>query len=84
MLEHVKVWNEWNKTKDNPFFGKADMSQIALIGHSRGGEAVTVAAAYNKLPASRKTATSNSTTTLVSVPSFRLRVLTGNTSLRDT
>lgn len=52
MLEHLKVWNEWNKTKDNPFFGKADMSQIALIGHSRGGEAVTVAAAYNKLPAS--------------------------------
>lgn len=52
MLEHLKVWNEWNKTKDNPFFGKADMNQIALIGHSRGGEAVTVAAAYNKLPAS--------------------------------
>jgi len=51
MLEHLKVWNEWNKTKGNPFYGKADMSRIALIGHSRGGEAVTVAAAYNKLPA---------------------------------
>ncbi|MCP1359276.1 chlorophyllase/cutinase-like alpha/beta fold protein [Aneurinibacillus migulanus] len=49
MLEHLKVWNEWNKTKGNPFYGKADMNRIALIGHSRGGEAITVAAAYNKL-----------------------------------
>lgn len=52
MLEHLKVWKEWNTTKGNPFYGKADMDQIALIGHSRGGEATTVAAAYNKLPAS--------------------------------
>ncbi|REK52795.1 MAG: alpha/beta hydrolase [Thermobacillus sp.] len=52
MLEHLKVWEEWNGTEGNPFHGKADMSRIALIGHSRGGEAVTVAAAYNRLPAS--------------------------------
>ncbi|OPA76914.1 alpha/beta hydrolase [Paenibacillus selenitireducens] len=52
MLEHLKVWDGWNRTKGNPFYGKADMSRIALIGHSRGGEAVTVAAAYNKLAAS--------------------------------
>lgn len=52
MLEHLKAWDGWNRTKGNPFYGKADMSRIALIGHSRGGEAVTVAAAYNKLPAS--------------------------------
>lgn len=52
MLEHLKVWDEWNTTKGNPLYGKADMSKIALIGHSRGGEAVSVAAAYNKLPAS--------------------------------
>ena len=51
MLEHLKTWDTWNRTKGNPFYGKADMSRIALIGHSRGGEAVTVAAAYNKLPA---------------------------------
>jgi len=52
MLEHLKAWNGWNSTKGNPFYGKADMSRIALIGHSRGGEAVTIAAAYNKLSAS--------------------------------
>jgi len=32
------------------FAGKVDMSRIALIGHSRGGEAVAVAAAFNTLP----------------------------------
>lgn len=52
MLEHLKAWEEWNTTKGSPFYGKADMSKIALIGHSRGGEAATVAAAYNKLPTS--------------------------------
>ncbi len=52
MLEHLKVWEEWNSTRDNPFFNKVDMNRISLIGHSRGGEAVTVAAAYNKLSAS--------------------------------
>ncbi|WP_195575435.1 MFS transporter [Paenibacillus sp. 1001270B_150601_E10] len=52
MLEHLKVWEEWNGTKGNPFYAKADMDRISLIGHSRGGEAVTVAAAYNKLSAS--------------------------------
>ncbi|GAA0382890.1 MFS transporter [Paenibacillus motobuensis] len=51
ILEHLKVWEEWNSTKGNPFFNKADMSRISLIGHSRGGEAVAIAAAYNKLPA---------------------------------
>ena len=34
----------------NPFLGKVDMSRIGLIGHSRGGEAVAVAAAFNTLP----------------------------------
>ncbi len=51
MLQHLKVWDGWNKAKGNPFYGKADMSRIALIGHSRGGEAVSVAAAYNRLSA---------------------------------
>jgi len=34
----------------NPFLGKVDMGRIGLIGHSRGGEAVAVAAAFNTLP----------------------------------
>ncbi|MGI2297871.1 MFS transporter [Paenibacillus sp. GXUN7292] len=51
MLEHMKVWKAWNETKDNPFNGKVDMSRIALIGHSRGGEAITAAAAFNQMTA---------------------------------
>jgi dienelactone hydrolase len=50
MLEHLRVWKEWNAEADNPFHGKVDMENIALIGHSRGGEAVIVAALFNRLP----------------------------------
>jgi dienelactone hydrolase len=50
MLEHLKVWREWNEQRENPFFHKVDLDRISLIGHSRGGEAVAVAAAFNRLP----------------------------------
>ena len=71
LLEHLKVWDRWNKGEVtggsgkngaressvgdneqtfNPFIGEIDMSRIGLIGHSRGGEAVTVAAFFNSLP----------------------------------
>ena len=49
LLEHLKVWKEWNRTEGHPFEGKVDMDRIALIGHSRGGEAAAHAAAFNKL-----------------------------------
>ena len=50
LLEHLKVWQGWNETSDgNPFFGKVDMDNITLMGHSRGGEAVTHAALFNEL-----------------------------------
>ncbi len=50
LLEHLKVWHEWNDTSDNPFYKKIDTSNLAVMGHSRGGEAVAVAAMMNKLP----------------------------------
>jgi dienelactone hydrolase len=50
LLEHVRVWTEWNQAKGNPFQGRVDTGHIALLGHSRGGEAVAVAAAFNRLP----------------------------------
>jgi dienelactone hydrolase len=50
LLEHVRVWKEWNAAAANPFHGKVDTEHIALLGHSRGGEAVAVAAVFNKLP----------------------------------
>ncbi|MCG7379440.1 MFS transporter [Paenibacillus sp. ACRSA] len=49
LLEHLKVWEGWNNARNNPFYNKVDMEKIALIGHSRGAEAVTTAAAYNKM-----------------------------------
>lgn len=49
LLEHLQAFRRWSKAEGNPFFGKVDMTRIALAGHSRGGEAVTVAAAFNRL-----------------------------------
>ncbi len=51
LLEHLKLFREWNSAKGNPFEGKVDFDRIALMGHSRGGEAVATAAAFNHLPA---------------------------------
>ena len=49
LLEHLKLWREWNAAEGNPFHGKVDMSRIALMGHSRGGEAAATAAAFNRM-----------------------------------
>ncbi len=49
LLEHVAQWSDWNSDLEHPFSGKVDIDRVALIGHSRGGEAVAVAAAFNKL-----------------------------------
>jgi hypothetical protein len=50
LLEHLKQWREWNETKEHPLEGKVDLDRVALVGHSRGGEAVAIAAAFNRLP----------------------------------
>ncbi|MEA3439451.1 MAG: MFS transporter [Chloroflexota bacterium] len=50
LLEHLQVWRDWNATLNNPFFHKVDLDNVALIGHSRGGAAVAIAAAFNNLP----------------------------------
>ena len=50
MLEHLRFWEAWNETAGNPFYGKVDMSNIAVMGHSRGGEAAPIAAEFNRLP----------------------------------
>jgi hypothetical protein len=49
LLEHLSRWRDWTQDKTHPMFGKADLSRIALIGHSRGGEAVATANAFNDL-----------------------------------
>jgi len=50
LLKHLELWRAWNKDPKNPFCGKVDMENIGLIGHSRGGEAVAIAACLNRLP----------------------------------
>ena len=40
LLEHLKRWRTWNDSSGSPFYRKVDMGNIALMGHSRGGEAV--------------------------------------------
>ncbi len=49
LLQHLKLFHGFNEEAGNPFEGKVDMAHIALIGHSRGGEAVADAAAFNRL-----------------------------------
>lgn len=49
LLEHLKTWHEWNEAQSNPFYRKIDMENVALMGHSRGGEAVATAVLFNRL-----------------------------------
>ncbi|MEX2608476.1 MAG: MFS transporter [Gemmatimonadota bacterium] len=49
LLKHLEAWRAFNEDEGTPFHGRVDMSRIALMGHSRGGEAVAHAAAFNRL-----------------------------------
>ncbi|OEK02076.1 hypothetical protein BFP97_11335 [Roseivirga sp. 4D4] len=50
LLEHLKYWKKWNNTEGGLFNGKVDMENLAVMGHSRGGEAAAVAGFFNRLP----------------------------------
>ena len=49
LLQHVKAWHDFNRGT-GPLAGKVDTASVALMGHSRGGEAVGHAAAFNRMP----------------------------------
>ena len=49
MLKHLQAWRRFADDSENPFHGRVDLGNIGLIGHSRGGEAVALAAAFNRL-----------------------------------
>jgi len=49
LLQHLALWQSWNNDPQHPLYGLIDMERIGLIGHSRGGEAVATACAFNRL-----------------------------------
>lgn len=51
LLKHLELWHQWNADPAHPLSGKMDPERIMLVGHSRGGEAVAIAAVFNDLPA---------------------------------
>lgn len=44
LLKHLQQIHTFAQSPGTPFFGKVDMSRIGLIGHSRGGQAIAMAA----------------------------------------
>lgn len=44
LLKHLEQIDQFASSPDNPFYEKIDYEQVALIGHSRGGQAVAMAA----------------------------------------
>jgi len=50
LLKHLELWREWNRSDSSLFSHQVDMDRIVLIGHSRGGEAVSIASCFNALP----------------------------------
>jgi dienelactone hydrolase len=49
LLKHLERWRVWNDSAASPFYHKVDTTNIAVMGHSRGGEAVAVAGLFNRL-----------------------------------
>jgi dienelactone hydrolase len=48
-LKHLEAWRGFHQDPGNPLHGRVDMGRIGIMGHSRGGEAVGHAAAFNRL-----------------------------------
>jgi dienelactone hydrolase len=49
LLKHLEAWRGFNDSTSSPLRGRVDLTNIALMGHSRGGEAVAVAGLFNRL-----------------------------------
>jgi dienelactone hydrolase len=49
LLKHLQEWQRFNDSTASPLYHKVDMGNIALMGHSRGGEAAPLAATFNRL-----------------------------------
>lgn len=49
LLENIRQLERYNKQEGNPLYGKMDFGNLALAGHSRGGEAIATAYLFNNL-----------------------------------
>ena len=49
LLKHLEQWKKCNNDPNHEMTNKTDMENIILIGHPRGGEAVSIAAALKQL-----------------------------------
>ena len=49
LLKHIEEIESLSTQQDTRFFNKVDMDHIALIGHSRGGQAAILATKFNEL-----------------------------------
>ncbi|WP_176723346.1 poly(ethylene terephthalate) hydrolase family protein [Roseivirga misakiensis] len=49
LLKHLEQWKNWSADNGHPLFQKADLNNVMLMGHSRGGEAMPIALSYNEL-----------------------------------
>lgn len=49
LLENMRQVEKFNYRQDNPLYEKMDYDNLALAGHSRGGEAVAIAYLFNEL-----------------------------------
>ncbi len=49
LLENMEEIEKVNKTEGSLLYNKMDFDNLTLAGHSRGGEAITIAALYNTL-----------------------------------
>ena len=50
LLEHLRLLRNWNRDPRSPLYNRLDLDRVALIGHSRGGEAAAIATVFNDLP----------------------------------
>lgn len=46
LLQHLAQWERWTAEGGGPTAATVDLDRVAVIGHSRGGEAAAVAAAH--------------------------------------
>lgn len=47
LLKHIQQIQSFSETPDTAFYNRVDFSKVALIGHSRGGQAAAMAADRN-------------------------------------